>query len=400
MRLSTSELLHDQPHQIIERDGVTYTVLGTAHVSARSAEVVRELIDTGEFDAVAVELDENRLRNIENPDELAKTDLVKVIRTGKTALFAANLALSAYQRRLSEQLDIEPGAELMAAVEEARARSLPVTLIDRDIGITFKRTSESLGFWERMKMTSGLLASIMVDEKIDDAQIEKLKEGDVLESSFQEFAAESPKIYQHVIAERDQYMASALREMSGARNVLAVIGAGHLQGLSQHLRTDSGNPQQLRETLNSTKPKSKIPWFTILFAAFLFGGFAWGFHQGGAQLGGDLILRFITLSMIGGAVGATLAGAHPLSILGGAAASPLTPLHPALASGTISALIEATIRKPTHEDFMDLRQDVQTVRGWWRNRVSRTLVNFFLTSLGTAIGVWTATAGMFAKLLG
>ena len=398
--MSTQDLLHDQPHQIIERDGVTYTVVGTAHVSARSVEVVRALIETGAYDAVAVELDENRLRNIENPDELARTDLVQVIRKGKTALFAANLALSAYQRRLSEQLDIEPGAELMTAVREARERSLPVTLIDRDIGITFKRTSEALGFWDRIKITSGLLASVMVDEKIDDAQIEKLKEGDVLEASFKEFSTESPKIYQHVIAERDQYMASALREISAARNVLAVIGAGHLRGLAQHLRHDQDDPQRLRESLDSTKPKKKVPWFTIAFAVFLFGGFAWGFHQGGLQMGGELIKRFLVFSMVGGAIGATLAGAHPLSILGGALSSPLTPLHPALASGTISALIEATLRKPTHQDFMDLRKDIQTLGGWWRNRVSRTLVNFFLTSIGTAIGVWSATAGMFARLLG
>ena len=398
--MTNADLLHDQPHQIIQRDGVTYTVLGTAHVSARSVEVVKALIDSGEFDAVAVELDENRLRNIENPDELAKTDLVKVIRNGKTALFAANLALSAYQRRLSEQLDIEPGAELMAAVREAAVRNIPMTLIDRDIGVTFKRTSESLGFWERIKMTSGLLASVMVDEDIDDAQIERLKDGDVLEASFQEFAVESPKIYQHVIAERDQYMASALREIRDARNVLAVVGAGHLQGLSRHLSSDQEEPHALRMQLDSTKPKSVIPWWTIAFATFLIGGFAWGFQQGGLELGADLILRFLAFTMIGGAVGCALAGGHPLSILGGALSSPLTPLHPALASGTISALIEANIRKPTHEDFMDLRADVQTLRGWWRNRVSRTLVNFFLTSLGTAVGVWAASARMIAKLLG
>lgn len=397
--MGVPELLRDQPHQVIERDGVTYTVVGTAHVSARSVEVVRGLIDSGDFDAVAVELDANRLRNIENPDELAKTDLVQVIRNGKTALFAANLALSAYQRRLSEKLNIEPGAELMAAVREARERDLPVTLIDRDIGTTFKRTSESLGFWERIKMTSGLLASVMVDEEIDDAQIEKLKEGDVLEASFQEFASESPKIYQHVIAERDQYMASALREMRGARNVLAVIGAGHLQGLSKHLAQDDNDPAAVRAELDGTKPKSKVPWWTIGFAVFLLGGFAWGFWQGGFELGADLIVRFVAFSMIGGAIGCLVAGGHPLSILGGALSSPLTPLHPALASGTISALIEASIRKPTHEDFMALRGDVQTLQGWWRNRVSRTLVNFFLTSLGTAIGVWAASARMIAKLL-
>ena len=391
--------LSDQPHEIVNRDGVQYTVLGTAHVSAKSVEVVKALIDSGEFDAVAVELDENRLKSIQDPEQLAKTDLVQVIRSGKTPLFAANLALSAYQRRLSEQLEVEPGAELIAAYTEAQARNLPVSLIDRDIGITFKRTSQALGFWDRIKMTSGLLTSVIVDEEIKNEDIEKLKQGDVLESSFQEFADESPIVYRHVIAERDQYMASALRQITGAKHVLAVVGAGHLQGLVSHLREETAEPSTILETLNSVKAKSEIPWMTLILAAFLIGGFGIGFAQGGLDVGRDLIVRYVTFAMAGGALGALLAGAHPLSILGGAISSPLTPLHPALASGTVSALIEAWVRKPTHADFMALRKDVQTMSGWWRNRVSRTLVNFFLTSLGTAVGVWAATARMIGQLL-
>ena len=80
--------------------------------------------------------------------------------------------------------------------------------------------------------------------------------------------------------------------------------------------------------------------------------------------------------------------------------SPITPLHPALASGTLSALVEAWVRKPTYADFMALRDDVQSVKGWWRNRVARTLLNFFLTSFGTAIGVWAGGAKMIRTLLG
>lgn len=395
----TTAWLQDQPHETIERDGVRYTVLGTAHVSARSAEIVSELIRSGAYDGVAVELDANRLQAMQDPDRMARTDLVQVIREGKTALFAAHLALSAYQRRMAEKLQIEPGAELIAAVNAANEMGLPVTLIDRDIGVTFKRTSQALGWWDRAKLSSGLLAGIVTDEDISDDDIERLKEGDVLEASFNEFAAESPVIYKHVIAERDEYMACALREMQGPRNVLAVIGAGHLQGMSEHLRSDTSAPESRRLALAQTKPKSNIPWMTIILAVFLAGGFAIGFVQGGYQVGSELILRYVLFAMAGGALGAMTAGGHPLSILGGALSSPLTPLHPALASGTVSALIEAWIRKPTHADFMALRQDVQTIGGWWRNRVARTLVNFFMTSLGTAVGVWAATARMISQLV-
>ena len=146
----------DQPHVELERDGVRYTLLGTAHVSQASIDAVRAAIDSGRFDAVAVELDEQRHNALTNPDALAQLDLVKVIRERKIAPFAANLALAAYQRRLAEQLGIEPGAELKAAAVEAAARGLPLQLIDRDVGITFRRIMHGLRWWDRMKLVGGL----------------------------------------------------------------------------------------------------------------------------------------------------------------------------------------------------------------------------------------------------
>ncbi|KRA74390.1 conjugal transfer protein TraB [Lysobacter sp. Root667] len=393
--------LHGQPHAIVERDGVRYTLLGTAHVSQASVDAVRDAIGSGAYDAVAVELDPQRLQALTDPDALARLDLIQVLRTGKTALFAANLALAAYQRRLAEQLGIEPGAELKRAVLEARQRELPVHLIDREVGLTFKRASSKLGWWGRAKLGGGLLAALFADEEVGEEEIEKLKQGDLLESSFGEFASESPQLYESVIAERDRYMAARLRESHGdAREVLAVVGAGHLQGLAQHLREETRAPATVREELESLPQKSSVPWFTIFLSAFVLGGFVWGFWRGGIDVGSDLLLQWVLATGVLGAIGCAIAGGHPLSILVAFVASPITPLHPALASGTLSGLTEAWVRKPTYADFMALRDDVQTWRGWWRNRVARVLLNFFLTSLGTAIGVWTGGLRMLGKLIG
>ena len=390
-----------QPHAEIERDGIHYTLLGTAHVSKASVDAVKSAIDSGEFDAVAVELDAQRHAAMNNPDQLAKLDLVKVIREGKVPMFAANLGLAAYQRRLAEQLGIEPGAELKAAASEAQARGLPMHLIDRDVGLTFKRAGEKLGWWRRTMLGSGILASLFFDEKVEDDAIEKLKEGDMLEASFSEFAADNPALYETVIAERDAYMAAKLRATAGdAKRVLAVIGAGHMAGTAQHLREDTEVPAEAVARLEALKPKSGIPWFTLLLATFVLGGFAYGFWKGGVDVGTDLIVYWVLITGGLGALGSAIAGGHPLSILGAFVSSPVTPLHPALASGTVSALIEAWVRKPTYGDFMALRDDVQSMRGWWRNRVARVLLNFFLTSTGTAIGVWLGGAKMLGKLLG
>ena len=400
--------LHGQPHDIIERDGVRFTLLGTAHVSRASVDAVRAAVASGDYDSVAVELDAGRLQSLTDPDTLARLDLVKVVREGKTHLFAANLALAAYQRRLAEQLGVEPGEELKAGALDAQARGLPVHLIDREVGLTFKRALQSLGWWQRTKVGAGILASMFGDEEVGDDEIEKLKQGDMLESSFGEFAAESPQLYQAIIAERDQYMASALRQVAAGKpagaavpyRVLAVVGAGHLPGLARHLTDDTADPAELRRSLEVVKPKSRVPWMELVIGVFLVGGFAWGFWQGGVDVGSDLLLQWVLATGVLGAIGCAIAGGHPLSILAAFISSPLTPLHPALASGTVSAFVEATLRKPTYADFMALRDDVQTMRGWWKNRVARVLLNFFLTSLGTAIGVWTGGLRMLGKLVG
>jgi pheromone shutdown-related protein TraB len=400
--LSTPEsFLATQPHAIVERDGVRYTLLGTAHVSRASVDAVKEAVGSGRFDAVAVELDPPRLQALTDPEALAKLDLIQVIRTGRVAMFAANLALSAYQRRLAEQLGIEPGAELKQAVLEARERNLPVHLIDREVGLTFKRAAAKLGFWGRMKLGSGLVTGLFANEEVGAEEIEKLKQGDMLEASFSEFASSSPELYEGVIAERDRYMAARLRETHGdAREVLAVVGAGHLQGLARHLREETRDPAAIREELEVVHRKSKVPWFTLVLSAILLAGLVWGFSHGGLKVGTDVLLQWIAITASLTAVGCAIAGGHPLSILAGAAAAPFKPFRPAMPSGAFSALVEARLRKPTYADFLALREDAQTLRGWYRNRVSRVLLNFMLTCFGTIAGEWIGLARILGRFVG
>jgi pheromone shutdown-related protein TraB len=395
------DFLATQPHAIVERDGVRYTLLGTAHVSRASVEAVKEAVGSGRFDAVAVELDPPRLQALTDPEALAKLDLIQVIRQGRVAMFAANLALSAYQRRLAEQLGIEPGAELKQAVLEARERNLPVHLIDREVGLTFKRASAKLGFWARMKLGSGLIAGLFADDEVGAEEIEKLKQGDLLESSFSEFASSSPELYESVIAERDRYMAARLRETRGdSREILAVVGAGHLQGLAKHLREETRDPESLRIELEAVKAKRRVPWVTLAIMALILTGIAWGFWRGGWAVGADLLKQWVMFTSGLAALGCILAGGHPLSVITAALVAPLKPFRPGVPTGAVSALVEAQRRKPAYGDFLALRDDAQTLRGWYRNRVARVVLNFLLTNLGTMIGVWVAGVSIASKLAG
>jgi pheromone shutdown-related protein TraB len=398
---STDGAMSDQPHAIVERDGVRYTLLGTAHVSRASIDAVEAAVASGRYHAIAVELDVQRHRALTDQDALSKLDLFQIIRQGKIGLVAANLALAAYQRRLAEQLGVEPGAELKAAAVGAAERDLPLYLIDRDVGTTLKRAWYGLGFWGRSKLMAGLTASMFVDEEVDANDIEKLKHGDLLESSFGEFAAETPQLFEAVITERDRYMAAKLRDCAkGAQptEVLAVVGAGHLKGLSAALADSKDEPSHLIAMLDRVPEGSKVPWFSLIFATLLLAGFGWGFYAGGADLGAKLVLDWTIITAIGGALGCALAGGHPLSILGAAIASPITPLVPALSSGMVSAFLEAWLRKPTYQDMLNLRADTSSIKGWWRNRFARVFVNFVLANFGTSIAAWVAGANLIHKL--
>ena len=387
---SGDSLFAGQPVKVVERDGVRYTLLGTAHVSQASVQAVEKAIDSGRFDAVAVELDPQRLQALTNPDALAKLDLIEVIRKGRVALFAANLALAAYQRRLAEQLGIEPGAELKRAVGLANERNLPVHLIDREVGLTFKRASQRLGFFGKIKLVMGLGAGLFASEDVGEDEIEKLKQGDMLEASFGEFASESPELYETIIGERDRYMATRLRESHdpAQREVLAVVGAGHLAGLAKYLESDTEAPGPLRESLEAVPPKRNIPWITLGILAVVLTGIGVGFYRGGLGMGTELLAVWAMYTGGLAGLGCLLAGSHPLSILTAIVVAPFKPFRLSIPTGAFAALVETRLRKPAYEDFLKLRDDAQTVKGWYRNRVTRVVLTFMLTNLGSMLGLW------------
>ncbi|MEM9533422.1 MAG: TraB/GumN family protein [Pseudomonadota bacterium] len=391
----------DQPVNEVTRDGVHYTLLGTAHVSRRSVEAVEELASQGEFDAIAVELCDSRYEALSNPDAWQKTDLFRIIRDRKAGLVAANLALGAYQRRLAEQFGVEPGAEMKQALVEAENRGVPHLLVDRDIGTTLRRVFAGVGFFDKLSILGGLVASLVTKDEISEEDIERLKEGDMLENTFAEFAAQSEPIYTALIAERDAYMAAALREGSaakGATRVLAVVGAGHLKGLRERLASSEDEPAETQERLSQIPPRS--PWLKLLpwaITVVILLGFAIGFARS-PELGWQLVTLWVLINGTLAAVGAAAARAHPLTIASGFLAAPLTSLNPTIAAGMVTASIEAWIRRPRVSDFSSLRDDVTSVGGWWGNRVSRVLLVFVFSNLGSALGTWIAGFRIFGAL--
>jgi pheromone shutdown-related protein TraB len=397
--------LQGQPIERVQRDGVEYVVLGTAHVSRVSVDAVEALLAHEHFDAVAVELCESRAQGMRDPEAFKQMDLFKVIREGKAGMVAASLVLSTFQKRLADQSGIQPGAEMKAAMDGAELRNIPVWLIDREVGTTLKRAWHSVGFWQRFGLLGGLLASVFEREAIDQGEIEKLKESDLLESAFSEFASGSKPLYESLIGERDAFMAARLREESTKsttqehRRVLVVVGAGHLKGLSELLRGQRENPSLVVADLAKTPPKARWPKFlAIALVLLVFAAIAYAFHRN-AALGANALLAWVLFTGGFAALGALAAGGHPLSIVAAFIAAPIKPFRPGIPAGGISAMAEAWVRRPRVVDFDTLRDDIVHWSGWWKNRVARTLLNFFLVSLGTIVGEYSAGIHIFKSLV-
>ncbi len=400
-QLTHKQGLNEQPIREITRDGVHYVLLGTAHVSRTSVEAVTEMADSGKFDAIAVELCPARHQALSKQQQWKEMDLYRIIREKKAGLVMASLALGAYQRRIAEQFGIEPGAELKAASDAAIAHDIPLQLIDRDLAITLKRSYRAVPWYKRMMLTTGLVMSTVSSDEIDEGQIEKLKEGDILESTFTEFAEQSPELYEALIAERDRFMAARLRQENlnnAGKCILVVIGAGHLEGLASYLKSDPADPQSEVEALSKLAPAARWPKFVPwVIATLVITGFWLGFSRS-PELGWELVTLWVVINGSLAALGALIARGHPLTILSAMVAAPLTSLNPAIAAGMVTGVVESWLRKPKVSDLERLRDDATTVKGWFKNPATRILLVFFFSNLGSGIGTWVAGFRIFDAL--
>jgi pheromone shutdown-related protein TraB len=378
------------------------TLLGTAHVSRSSAEKVKQLLQTDDYDAVAVELCPSRYNALINPDDLAKMDLLKVVKEKRVFMVMANLALGAYQQRLADQFNISPGEEQREAIRIAQASHRDLLLIDREISTTLKRVAGNLSWWKRFTLFSGILASILSKEDVSEEEIEHLKEGDILETTFAEFAEDRQDLYIPLIDERDRYMAARLlQELAekGHEDLLVVVGAGHMNGIANYLQSPTPSPEEeIKQLEKEPKPKRWLKFIPWLIVVLILSGFIIGFQRS-PSLGWELVIDWVLINGGLSALGALIAAAHPLTIFTSFIAAPLTSLNPAIGAGVVTAGAELYLRKPTVADFAGLRNDTTTFRGWWKNRVSRTLMIFLFSTLGSAIGTYVAGFRIFERLV-
>jgi len=391
----------EAPRRTLHVDGTEVTLLGTAHVSKQSVEDVRQELARGDYDAVAVELCEPRYQRLTGTDDWADIDLFRIIRQGRAGMVAAQLALSAYQKRLADQLGVQPGAEMKAAIDGARENQHSLWLVDRNIGITLKRLVRTVPWYQRWPLLMGILTTAMTRSEVEAEEIENLKEGDMLENTFSEFAERSPKLYNTLVDERDRYMAARVREQIAAerpRKVLVVVGAGHLRGLANYL-AENEDPKAERNRLELLPPPGKfLRWLPWIVVAVIVTGFAIGFSRS-PELGWQLVRDWVLINGTLTAVGAIIARAHIITVIGAFLAAPLTSLNPTIGAGMVTAAIQTAVRPPVMRDFQELRERITEARYWWTNRLTRVLLVFVFCTAGSASATYIAGFRIFEQLL-
>lgn len=382
---SATELPEDV-HEV-EVDGRRFYLVGTAHVSSESVEDVRRTIAAVQPDSVCVELCPSRHKAVTNAGSWEEMNIFKVIKEKKATLLLAQLIMSSFYRRLGKKLGVNPGAEMLEAINIARENGAELVLADRDIQITLKRVWGSLSFWNKIKLAAEVMAGLFVGEKIDKELIEKIKTKDQLESVMSEFTKALPQVKSTLIDERDIYMAEKIRSAKGDK-VVAVLGAGHLSGVEKNITTEHSVDELTEIPKPSIFPKL-IKWGIPALIIFLL---VFGFVTGDRAHSVNSIYIWILLNGTLAAVGSALALAHPLTILSAFLSAPLTSLNPMVAAGWVAGLIQAIVRKPKVSDFKNLPESIKTVRGFWGNPVIKILMVTVLANLGSSLGTFIAGA--------
>lgn len=377
-------------------------LVGTAHVSRDSVEEVRRVIGEERPEVVAVELDAGRRDALENRRQWEETPIHRLLKSDKLWLFLTQSLLASYQRRLGEQLGVEPGEEMLAAIRTAEVLGAQVILADREIGLTMKRAYAHMRFREKVRLLWEFFRSMFGGEEQEPVDLEKMMQEDTITQMMNELGRIAPSIKQVVIDERDAYLSTMIRRPAEAgRKVVAVVGAGHLAGIRRRLQEPPADLAALSQIPRKRVPVGKILGWVLplaIVALFLYLGYD-GYREGNFGRLRDAALYWALITGTFAAGGALLARGHLLSIATAFVAAPFTTLHPALAAGWFAGIVEAWVREPLVRDFQGLSR-IKTGKDFFDNRVIRVLMVAALANVGATIGFFVAGAEIVRRFSG
>jgi len=371
--------------QIVNKDGREFIIVGTAHISRQSANLVKEVIETERPDTVCIELDEKRYKALSEKKRWENLDLKTIIREKQLSTLIMNLVLASYQKKLGEKLGVEPGLELLQAARTATELDLPLEICDREVRITLRRAWHSMNFWQKLKFLTSGLAGLFEKQELNEEKLAELRSKDVLSEMMEELGKVMPVLKRVLIDERDTFLAEKTK-MAKGNKIVTVVGAGHVNGIVQHLNNDREvNLSDIEKIPPSKNTVKIIGWGipVIIVASILYIG-----HSKGLAEAGDNAIYWFLANGIPSALGAVIALAHPLTILTAFLAAPFTSLTPVIGAGYVAAFVQAYYQPPLVKEIQNVLSDFGNPANWWKNKLLRVFLVFILTSLGSVIGTY------------
>lgn len=394
---TTSFPQHDYPDDVstIHLAGKTILLIGTAHISQESTDLVEKVINQEQPDNVCIELDEKRFQALSKKQQWENLDLKQIIRNKQLSTLMVNLILASYQKKLGGQLGIAPGTELLRASTVAEENNIPTSLCDRDVRITLRRAWHSTPLWKKGYLLVTLITSLFDNTELDEEKLTELRKKDVLSELMKEIGEVMPEAKNALIDERDIYMAEKIKAAAG-KNIVAVVGAGHMEGIQKVITDD--NSKQI-EKIEEIPPVSKVWKFigwsipTLIISSIVIIGI-----QKGVGAAGENLSYWILANGIPSAIGALIAWAHPATIFSAFAAAPITSLTPVIGAGYVTAFVQVMTKPPVVKEFENVSLDISSISGWWQNKLLRVFLVFILTGLGSTIGTWVGGYKIFTTL--
>jgi len=396
MQSDTSEEAKYPPEvRIVKLGERTIILVGTAHVSQQSADLARQVIENENPDCVCIELDQKRYDSLAQKKRWEALDLKQIIRTKQLSTLVVNLVLASYQKKLGAQLGVLPGAELLEAARVAKDCGIPIALCDREVRVTLRRAWRATSFWKKSYLLANLAASLFDNTAMDEEKINELKKQDVLSELLDELGQSLPELKLVIIDERDTYLAEKIKSSQGEK-LVAVVGAGHLEGTIKALHEDRA---AMMDRINVIPPVSPV-WKVLGWAipALIIGSIMFIALHKGSAVAGDNVIYWILANGIPSAIGAAIALAHPFTIIGAFVAAPITSLTPIIGAGYVTAFIQVMVMPPVVREFETALDDMATFKGWWRNKLLKVILAFLLPGFGSMIGTWVGGAKIVSNL--
>lgn len=360
-------------------------LIGTAHISKDSVDLVRRVIKNETPDCVCVELDDKRYETLSRKKRWESLDLKKIIRKKQLSTLLFNLMLASYQKKLGNQLGVLPGTELLVAVRTAEENRISIALCDRDVRVTLRRAWHATSFFKKSYLLASLFAGLFDRTEITEEKLNELKKTDLLSELMMELGKALPELKRVLIDERDTFLSERIKKAEGKR-IVAVVGAGHIEGIKKALLEDRN--AQIEE-ISAIPPVSSI-WKVLGWSvpAIIFASLGVIALQKGYEIAGENIIYWILANGIPSSIGAMLAFAHPLTIVSAFAAAPVTSLTPVIGAGYVTAFVQVLVRPPVVREFETVLEDMSTLTGWWKNKLLKVFLAFLLPGLGSMIGSW------------